>query len=352
MRKALDALGFGSSRARAQAAMGGEGRAWAAASARTLARRRRREFRHEIGTTRAYALAKQADLFRASLVAHWGLSDRLGAHMASILDAVAAARILGLGAAGAEEAGVGCNWARHAPPPGLRGPRATPPGTEARSLEASLGLLVPGPDVGASDAARACCECDMADMVFVLQDEDVVTRDARQVEPATDVAAADPAAGAAAAEPAAGVSAGMPVVDATVDSTVDATTVQPTADVTEVEPAAEVTEAETAVGATAVERAADGRIARAKLPIRAVIHSRGIGAAAAPKVDATPVKPGAAVTAVDDVNDHGGNRKERGDQRADGVLSAGVGLFFFGKRSRSSRRGRRSTLRVWWVLPP
>ncbi|CAK0836572.1 unnamed protein product, partial [Prorocentrum cordatum] len=55
------------------------GRRWAAASAKTLARRRRRQYRHEIGLSRAQALQRRLVLLRVGLTAHWDLSDAIGA---------------------------------------------------------------------------------------------------------------------------------------------------------------------------------------------------------------------------------------------------------------------------------
>ncbi|CAK0806048.1 unnamed protein product [Prorocentrum cordatum] len=65
----------------------GCGAAWAAASARTLARRLRRVHRRAIGESRAAALAWRA--------AHWQLADRVGAHAPKFGETIAAARVLG-----------------------------------------------------------------------------------------------------------------------------------------------------------------------------------------------------------------------------------------------------------------
>ena len=102
-------------------------RAWAAASARTLARRLRRARQQERGCTWARALAERTATFREALAAHWDLSAALGAHFPSHGDALAAAALLRAGpsAADAELRDMG-NWARHAPPPGLSRAKAVP----------------------------------------------------------------------------------------------------------------------------------------------------------------------------------------------------------------------------------
>eukprot|EP00959_Pyramimonas_sp_CCMP1952_P406014 8509111-Pyramimonas_sp.AAC.1 len=112
-------------------------RRWAAASARTLARRRRRAWRAAVGESRALAISRRVDIFRRSLGAHWALGDALGGHEASIMAAVGAAKLIGLDelAALAEELGISANWARHAAPPGLARLRKVPSGIAATELE-------------------------------------------------------------------------------------------------------------------------------------------------------------------------------------------------------------------------
>mmetsp|Transcript_82233 Transcript_82233/g.222786 ORF Transcript_82233/g.222786 Transcript_82233/m.222786 type:complete len:407 (+) Transcript_82233:3-1223(+) len=98
------------------------GRQWAAASARTLARRLRRQARLRIGETRAQALATRCKLFRTALSAHWSLGDQLGGHLTGMADTLKAAKLLGLPTAElddyAEKLASG-NWAKHQAPPGL-----------------------------------------------------------------------------------------------------------------------------------------------------------------------------------------------------------------------------------------
>ena len=107
----------------------GCGASWAAASARTLARRLRRQRRNVLGETRAAALAWRTAALRRSLDAHWRLGDRLGGHAPALSDAIRAGRLLGLAStelAVAEEALDLGNWARHAAPP-LQVQIAAPP---------------------------------------------------------------------------------------------------------------------------------------------------------------------------------------------------------------------------------
>ena len=71
-------------------------RRWAAASARKLARRRRREWRADVGVSRAQALSRRVDIFRKSLGGgHWAVGDAIGGHGASIMAAAGAAKLLG-----------------------------------------------------------------------------------------------------------------------------------------------------------------------------------------------------------------------------------------------------------------
>jgi hypothetical protein len=124
------------------------GRHWAAASARTLARRLRRECRERLGGTRASALAHRCRLLRCSLAAHWALSDAVGGHSPSLADALAAAAAIHLGGEALAEAKAGLvegNWARHAPPPGVTRLRPQPEGIRCSSLEEFREQLWPEP---------------------------------------------------------------------------------------------------------------------------------------------------------------------------------------------------------------
>ena len=108
------------------------GKVWAAASARTLTRRLRRDGRANIGHSAATALAFRTKLFRASLSEHWALSTLVGANAPNFSDAVEGARLLG----GVQADKLTellllrdtANWARHAPPPGLARLAAIPKG--------------------------------------------------------------------------------------------------------------------------------------------------------------------------------------------------------------------------------
>ena len=116
----------------------GPAREWAAASARTLARRLRRSRARTQGLTRAKALQLRSAQFRVSVAEHWSLCDTLGAFFPKYSDAIAAARLLRVApdVCGwhAEALSVG-NWARHAPPPGSATASAVPPGVRASELE-------------------------------------------------------------------------------------------------------------------------------------------------------------------------------------------------------------------------
>ena len=97
------------------------GRPWAAASARTIARRLRRQARLRVGETRAQALAVRCKMFRAALAAHWSLGDQLGGHLPSMGGALKAAQLMGRPKEFdefAETEGAG-NRAKHQAPPGL-----------------------------------------------------------------------------------------------------------------------------------------------------------------------------------------------------------------------------------------
>ena len=105
-------------------------RAWAAASARTLARRQRRAWRAQVGLSRASALHARTQAFRLSLQAHWRLGDRLGIHFSSHKACIDAARLLKVNddlcdSGAALSLG---NWARHAPPPSSVSAKSSPPG--------------------------------------------------------------------------------------------------------------------------------------------------------------------------------------------------------------------------------
>ena len=94
------------------------GKAWAASSARTLARRLRREGQKDLGATRAQAMAHRQRLFRRSVELHWQLCSKLGFFASGFADAIRAAELLHIPdideyRKGLEEG----NWARHAPPP-------------------------------------------------------------------------------------------------------------------------------------------------------------------------------------------------------------------------------------------
>ncbi|CAK0867159.1 unnamed protein product, partial [Prorocentrum cordatum] len=73
-----------------------EARRWAASSARTLARRLRRQRREELGGTRASALAHRVQALRVALAEHWRLGDVLGCHFPTMAEALEAARVVGL----------------------------------------------------------------------------------------------------------------------------------------------------------------------------------------------------------------------------------------------------------------
>ena len=113
------------------------GRQWAVASARTLSRRLRRSNRAELGTTRAQALSHRSAMLRKAVVAHWELSDILGAHFSEFADSVAAADVLGLTKRVSELKEVVADgaWARHSPPPGLSAAMDAPNGVSASRLE-------------------------------------------------------------------------------------------------------------------------------------------------------------------------------------------------------------------------
>ena len=134
-----------------------EGSAWAASSARTLARRLRRKARDERGLNRAAALAVRAKAMRAALAAHWELGDALGWHPATMGEAVAAARLLQLPEqiiAEAEELCSYGNWGRHAPPAdGHRLPGAVV-GIKGEALEGFRAELY-GMEYGIATAERS-----------------------------------------------------------------------------------------------------------------------------------------------------------------------------------------------------
>ena len=110
------------------AVLGGSGSAWAAASARTLARRQRRTWRSQAGISRANAVHVRTLAFRHALQVHWRLGDQLGAHFGSLRASMDAARLLQLSfdeqvTGSALDLG---NWAKHAPPPAASPARNVP----------------------------------------------------------------------------------------------------------------------------------------------------------------------------------------------------------------------------------
>ena len=121
--------------------MGGFGKSWASASARTLARRRRREWRSEQGHSWASAAARRAELFRVALLEHWYLSSSLGVHFVQMADAIEAMRLVchcdGQRLAQAQEAKDAGNWSKHSPPPGglAKAPLVPPAAVHAPLLE-------------------------------------------------------------------------------------------------------------------------------------------------------------------------------------------------------------------------
>ena len=119
-----------------------DARSWAAASARTLARRRRRGRQAERGWSRGAALARRIKELRNSLGVHWRLADAVGRHLPTLGEEVAAARLLGCDAdllQEAHEALEAGNAARHSPPPGAaRGLANVPAGWDARAFERLL----------------------------------------------------------------------------------------------------------------------------------------------------------------------------------------------------------------------
>ena len=121
------------------------------ASARTLSRRLRRSNRAELGTTRAQALSHRSALLRKAVVAHWELSDMLGAHYSEFADSVAAADVLGLTKRVSElkVAVADGAWARHSPPPGLSAALDAPNGVSASLLEQFREELYYQPDFAA-----------------------------------------------------------------------------------------------------------------------------------------------------------------------------------------------------------
>ncbi|CAK0889943.1 unnamed protein product [Prorocentrum cordatum] len=123
-------------------ASAGGGKPWAAASARSLARRLRRERQAERGWSRAAALSRRTKALRASLDVHWRLGDAVGCYLPTLGEEVAAARLIGCDPAllaEADAALVEGNSARHAPPPGAaRGLVKMPDGLVARALERLL----------------------------------------------------------------------------------------------------------------------------------------------------------------------------------------------------------------------
>eukprot|EP00974_Lingulodinium_polyedra_P096570 9362270-Lingulodinium_polyedra.AAC.1 len=121
---------------------------WAAASARTLARRLRRRRTAENGLAWSAALAHRSKVFRAALLQHWQLERELGAHFPAFRDAARAARLLKLPVDHAliDETMELFNWAKHSPPPGLAPLRREPSGVSHGQLEAFRASLWAPPD--------------------------------------------------------------------------------------------------------------------------------------------------------------------------------------------------------------
>ena len=122
------------------------GRAWAAASGRTLARRLRREHAQRLGPSRGAALAWRLRALRQALCAHWELDDLIGGHCASLRDAINAAALIKAVDAGEvielNSVLAAGNWARHAAPPGVAplrpAPRAGIPSTQLEIFRDAL----------------------------------------------------------------------------------------------------------------------------------------------------------------------------------------------------------------------
>ena len=143
-----------------------DSRQWAAASARTLARRLRRKQQQELGLTRAMALARRVAALRSALKQHWFISDLLGAHNSQLAESLEAARILrALPATDLAEARFVkdlANWARHSPPPGVQAqPHMPAGGLLASRLETFREQLYSDPidigqDVGSDSNDDSC----------------------------------------------------------------------------------------------------------------------------------------------------------------------------------------------------
>ncbi|CAK0874903.1 unnamed protein product [Prorocentrum cordatum] len=119
-----------------------EAKRWAAASARTLARRLRRERQAERGWSRAAALNRRVKALRSSLDAHWRLAVAVGRFLPTLGEELAAGRLLGCDGElldEASEALIYGNAARHSPPPvAVAGVPRLPDGPDARALERLL----------------------------------------------------------------------------------------------------------------------------------------------------------------------------------------------------------------------
>ena len=137
------------------------GRMWAAASARNLARRLRRQWRMEEGQTKAMALHYRVRLLREGLSAHWSLSEEVGRHQAAAKEALESARLLGVRCEDVVEKVRLANWARHAPPPGSAAmPRAPVASLRAQGLEDFRALLYAGPAASPLQAAAGAERCE------------------------------------------------------------------------------------------------------------------------------------------------------------------------------------------------
>ena len=113
-----------------------DGRAWAAKSAKTLARRLRRAKQAELGIPRARALAFRTSLARQAIAEHWSLSDKIGGYYPTFGEALKAASVIGyVVPSHVGEAHHLGNWARHSPPPSARPAPASPAGIAVESLE-------------------------------------------------------------------------------------------------------------------------------------------------------------------------------------------------------------------------
>ena len=89
-----------------------------------------------MGQSRAAAAAVRCKGFRAGLLAHWSLEDRLGVHFSIFGEASVAAKLMGLELQDEVECLEFANWSKHAAPPGLARPKAMPDAVRADVVEA------------------------------------------------------------------------------------------------------------------------------------------------------------------------------------------------------------------------